>query len=309
MVLENLSDVDSMALKMAVDEFKMGGVPLVYLEQYLVDVSNFVGYQTMPVALWVQLKLVRSLNSSRRRSRLTNRKPFELSATLQSIKSTPFFAKEMREFAMIWTKEHNGGVHWPTPRQVLVGLSEFYKLQLEKELRGCKQARLAVVQETYRRVFETIQRLINFPDLDKKFDQFDEEYGLCAPESKACFIVLWLYSIEPPLYYFFNEACRLRNKAVVSLLGPFAAAVGIILEGEAEGSRPDTIKHGRLQHGSPFGCMAGAFLLFRGCLLPPHAIAKFALMQGRRLYNETKIDQNGQEWGKDLRLGDKAKWI
>ena len=92
MVLENLSDVDSMALKMAVDEFKMGGVPLVYLEQYLVDVSNFVGYQTMPVVLWVQLKLVRSPNNSRRRSRLTNRKPFELSATLQSIKSTPFFA-------------------------------------------------------------------------------------------------------------------------------------------------------------------------------------------------------------------------
>ena len=31
-------------------------------------------------------------------------------------------------------------------------------------------------------------------------------------------------------------------------------------------------------------------------------------MQGRRLYNETKIDQNGQEWGKNLRKGDKAKW-
>jgi len=226
MVLENLSDVDSMALKMAVDEFKMGGVPLVYLEQYLVDVSNFVGYQTMPVVLWVQLKLVRSPNNSRRRSRLTNRKPFEFSATLQSIKSTPFFAKEFQEFAWIWRREHNGGNWWPTPRQVLVGLSEFYKLQLEKELRGCKQARLAVVQETYRRVFETIQRLINFPDLDKKFDRFDEEYSLERPESKACFIVLWLYSIEPPLYYFFNEACRLRNKAVVSLLGPFAAAVG-----------------------------------------------------------------------------------
>ena len=178
MVLENLSDVDSMALKMAVDEFKMGGVPLVYLEQYLVDVSNFVGYQTMPVALWVQLKLVRSPNNSRRRSRLTNRKPFELSATLQSIKSTPFFAKETQEFANIWRKEHNGGEIDPTPRQVLVGLSEFYKLQLEKELRGCKQARLAVVQETYRRVFETIQRLINFPDLDKEFDGNGEEYGL-----------------------------------------------------------------------------------------------------------------------------------
>ena len=31
-------------------------------------------------------------------------------------------------------------------------------------------------------------------------------------------------------------------------------------------------------------------------------------MQGRRLYNETKIDQNGQEWGKDLQDGDDAKW-
>ena len=89
----------------------------------------------------------------------------------------------MREFAKIWTREHNGGNIWPTPRQVLVGLSEFYKLQLEKELRGCKQARLAIVQETYRRIFETIQRLINFPDLDKKFDYFDEEYGLNKPES------------------------------------------------------------------------------------------------------------------------------
>ena len=237
-----------------------------------------VGYSAMPIASYVQLKLMRSLMNSRIRSRLSSRKAFDQSATFQSIKATPFFAKECMEFAGIWIDEHNGGDPCPTPRQVLVGLSEFYKLQLEKELRGCKQARLAVVQETYRRVFETIQRLINFPDLDQQFDFDDEEYGLCKPESKACFIVLWLYSIEPPLYYFFNEACRLRNKAVVSLLGPFAAAVGMILCGYAEMNRPDTIKPGSLQHDSPLGCMAGAFLLFRGCLLPPHAIAKFALM-------------------------------
>ena len=31
-------------------------------------------------------------------------------------------------------------------------------------------------------------------------------------------------------------------------------------------------------------------------------------MQGRRLYNETKIDQNGQEWGKNIKGGDDAKW-
>jgi len=105
--------------------------------------------------------------------------------------------------------------------------------------------------------------LINFPDLDKKFDYYSEdEYDLCNPKSKACFIVLWLYSIEPPLYYFVNEACRLRNKTVVPLLGPFVAAVAIILDGYAEGQRPDKIE--TFRRDSPLGCMSGAFLLFRG---------------------------------------------
>ena len=99
------------------------------------------------------------------------------------------------------------------------------------------------VQETYRRVFELIQRLINFPDLDKKLGFYTgDEYDLCNPKSKACFIVLWLYSIEPPLYYFVNEACRLRDKTVVPLLGPFLAAIAIILDGYAEGERPDKIE-------------------------------------------------------------------
>ena len=42
--------------------------------------------------------------------------------------------------------------------------------------------------------------------------------------------------------------------------------------------------------------------------MPPHAIANFGLMQGRPLFNETKIDLNGQEWGKNLCKGDDAKW-
>ena len=136
----------------------------------------------------------------------------------------------------------------PTPRQVLVGLCEFYSLHLAKELRGGKQARLMFVQKTYNQVFALIHRLINFPDLDKKFiakygheEDYSSEYNLYNPKSKACFIVLWLYSIEPPLYFFLNDACRLRNQSVVPLLGPFAAAIAIILGGVAEGKRPDTI--------------------------------------------------------------------
>ena len=66
----------------------------VHLEQYLVDVGNFVGYGTMPVASYVQLKLVRSLMNNQRRSRLSSRKSFDQSAVFQAIEATPFFAKE-----------------------------------------------------------------------------------------------------------------------------------------------------------------------------------------------------------------------
>ena len=46
---------------------------------------------------------------------------------------------------MMWLDECNRGELCPTPRQVLVGLYEFYQLHLEKELRGSKQARLVHV--------------------------------------------------------------------------------------------------------------------------------------------------------------------
>ena len=136
--LENVSDLDAIALKMAIALLGKGGMALVHLEQYLADVANMVGYGTMPIASFVQLKLMKSLTESRIRSRLSSRKPFEQSATFQAIKATPFFAKEETELAKIWIKECNGGEEYPTPRQVLVGLYDFYRLHLEKELRGSK---------------------------------------------------------------------------------------------------------------------------------------------------------------------------
>ena len=78
--LENLSDFDSIAIKLAIARFRKGGMAFVHLEQYLADVSNMVGYGILPIASYVQLKLVRSLTNSRIRSRLSTRKPFDLCA-------------------------------------------------------------------------------------------------------------------------------------------------------------------------------------------------------------------------------------
>ena len=58
------------------------------------------------------------------------------------------------------------------------------------------------------------------------------------------FLILWLYSVEPPLYFHFNTACRERNNKLLPLLGPFAKATGVILDGEAEWGRGDGFKRG-----------------------------------------------------------------
>ena len=113
----------------------------------------------------------------------------------------------------------------------------FYELLIEKEAEVLGKSRVKAMVETYPNVFDIIQNLLAFDDLDKKFiaqwrqqePDFKSEYNLWCPTSKAVFLILWLYSVEPPLYFHFNTACRERNNKLLPLLGPFAKATGVIL--------------------------------------------------------------------------------
>ena len=109
------------------------------------------------------------------------------------------------------------------------------------------------------------------------------------------FLVLWLYSIEPPLYFHFNTACRHRDYTLLPLLGPFAYATGIILGGVAERGRGDGFKIGYLIDGK--NTMAGAFVVFRGAQLPLHVVNRFALIKGRRWFNQS-MEVQGQLKGR-----------
>ena len=108
---------------------------------------------------------------------------------------------------------------------------------------GATNAAMPDTLATYRRVFDTILALIALPDLDREFYEHDSVYGLWNPSSKACFSMLWMYSLEPPLYYMLNRACRNRTKALLPTLGPFAYAIAEVLMG-AEKRRKDKITMG-----------------------------------------------------------------
>ena len=61
----------------------------------------------------------------------------------------------------------------------------------------------------YRKAFTKMLLMISFPDLDKPFDYgSDDDYDLWKPTSKAVFLILFLYSMEPPFYAALNQACR-----------------------------------------------------------------------------------------------------
>ena len=113
------------------------------------------------------------------------------------------------------------------------------------------------------------------------------------PHSKACYSMVWMYSLEPPLYYMLNKACRNRIKALLPILGPFAKAISRVL-GIAESGRKDKITMGRdMKQGGPLGTMSGSMLVFRGALLPITIIHEFQNQIGKRW---TKEDNEKYSW-------------
>ena len=74
-----------------------------------------------------------------------------------------------------------------------------------------------MVKSQYKKVFDRLKEIFNFSDLDKPFyvntsvKMKRDEFSLSDPDSKAVYLILWFYTIEPPLYAILNQACRENN--------------------------------------------------------------------------------------------------
>ena len=157
-------------------------------------------------------------------------------------------------------------------------------LNLESASTAATNATLPSVIKTYQRVFETILALVAFTDPDQKFNVNEgDEYDLWKPDSKACYSVVWMYSLEPPLYWLLNRAMRTKNMAYLQMLGPFAQAIWAVLSG-AERGRNDKIQPGvdMNPENNPLGYMAGSLLVFRGALFSTKYIVEFQNQIGMR---------------------------
>lgn len=71
--------------------------------------------------------------------------------------------------------------------------------------------------------------------------------GLWDAQNINTQLILWLYSIEPPIAVDLNESCRQMKKENLITLGPFACALNCILYG-AESNRNDFLQAGVIDH-------------------------------------------------------------
>lgn len=92
------------------------------------------------------------------------------------------------------------------------------------------------------------------------------ETDLFNPMSCAVAFLAYIYTIEPPFYYYVNRACVLKDRSLLKQLGPYATAIYFMLQ-TAESERKDTIRGGRVIDkwgSSNLGWFAGSFIIFRG---------------------------------------------
>ncbi len=83
----------------------------------------------------------------------------------------------------------------------------------------------------------------------------------------------YMYSLEPPIYYYLNQACRTMDKSKLDTLGPYARVLFEMLE---EGRECDRERDDKMRVGyedgedsddkptTPLGYFSQSFFTFRG---------------------------------------------
>lgn len=99
---------------------------------------------------------------------------------------------------------------YPTMQEVLNGLKDLLDDKIRLNTKRMKQRLIDAIQITYEEVYQEILRCLAIPNLDIELNEIasDFNYSLVNPLSKAVFLILYFYSVEPPFYHVINEACR-----------------------------------------------------------------------------------------------------
>ena len=244
-----LTDLDAVCINLQLAKPKTQRKNIIVLQHFVVDIENMIAYhfgsKNEMAIFYVQL----TEQNDRSRSRISQRKTNGKDLVIDT-KSNDGFAKDFNEYGFLWEEFHNGwkreedGIgkpKLPSANQVLDGLETFFEHLLSKQIDSSSSHALKQMNESYKAGFNKIREIIDFPDFDKPFERidnggynyatrkkdsdFNSPYNLWNSSSKASFLLLHIYSMEPPFYFHLNTACRNKDFNLITMLGPFADAL------------------------------------------------------------------------------------
>ena len=246
-----LTDLDAVCINLQLAKPKTQRKNIIVLQHFVVDIENMIAYhfgsKNEMAIFYVQL----TEQNDRSRSRISQRKTNSKDLVIDT-KSNDGFAKDFNEYGKLWEEFHNGwnrkeyeedgieNLKLPSANQVLDGLEKFFEHLLSKQIDSSSSHALKQMNESYKAGFNKIREIIDFPDFDKPFerirkgeyntltkeyDDFNSPYNLFNSKSKASFLLLHIYSMEPPFYFHLNTACRNKDFNLITMLGPFADAL------------------------------------------------------------------------------------
>jgi len=197
-----------------------------------------IGFKNGSRKCIIDFKVYKNENNDRKRSRMSQRKSNSNDIALQNFED--LFAQKTAQFALLWSWKYNGGnevdkyvfnIKLPSLNQIMSGLKEYLEVFIHKKIEGANERQIKLILANFKSCLDEMILKCGIPDVDKPFNinSGDPIYSLWNPNSCAVHLMLWLYSMEPPLYFSLNEACRSLDQHLLSQLGPFAAAISTVL--------------------------------------------------------------------------------
>lgn len=212
-------------------------------------------------------------------------------------------SKMIDEFALRWStlvKFDRGAL--PTLKEILSGLLDFLQNKVEVTALWKKKSKdnLAEIQKNLKLAFDLISSSLPEGLIDKQLTlngtDRTGDTNLLNTEGKATCLLLWLYSMEPPLYAYIAEVqlqSNTKDLRPLKWLGPFVKVISEILTSEV--FREDKMPNGEdllaFFPELPLGTFSSSYLLF-----------KFSYMEQAQIDNWSQAKGLlGKSWNEELK--------
>ena len=109
----------------------------------------------------------------------------------------------------------------PSKEQVIEGMYQHFTGLVNNDCKGIHRLAIEGIIKGFRNIYDLLYQCLTDTDFKSPID-FKE---LWNPNSPFTQIMYYMYSLEPPIYYYLNQAMRKMDTTKLDTLGPYACVM------------------------------------------------------------------------------------